>query len=267
MPRRPNLLLADPATGKPIQLNFKTQTFDVEVGHAALVGGRHAFSYGGNYRRNNFDITLAPDSKNRNEIGAYVQDEIVVGMLRFSLGGRVDKFGNIEDPVFSPRLAAILQPVANQSLRLSFNRAFRSPSDDQQLSRSAARDSRRLERAGAAAAAGRCSRWSPIRFRWWCSAVGSELPIGSTPQAKLKQESLTAYEVAYTRNVRRPGRRWESAFYVNDFDDNINFVQLPSNARSVHRGESAARMAAAAVAARRRWPRAEFICRARRSRT
>src|SRR4029079_1539992 len=39
-----------------------------------------------------------------------------------------DKFDNIEDPVFSPRVALILKPTNDHALRLSFNRAFRSPS-------------------------------------------------------------------------------------------------------------------------------------------
>ena len=216
--KAPNLLLADPATGKPIQLNFKTKTFDVEIGDARVVGGRHAFSYGGNYRRNNFDITLTPNSKNRNEIGAYGQDEIVVGKLRLSLGARVDKFGNIENAVFSPRLAAIFQPSRQQSVRVSFNRAFRSPSSvnnylDQQL----------VNPVDLSALSPALSRF-PLVVR----AVGSELPIGSTPQAKLKQESLTAYEVAYTGTIQSR-TTVGVAFYINDSNDNINFVQLPSN--------------------------------------
>ena len=43
----PNLLLADPSTNQPIQLNFKTQTYDVEVGDSRHLGLRHLFTYGG----------------------------------------------------------------------------------------------------------------------------------------------------------------------------------------------------------------------------
>ena len=57
-------------------------------------------------------------------------------------------------------------------------------------------------------------------------AVGSELPIGSTPRAPLQQESLTVYEVAYTGTFQERTTAG-LAFYVNDIDDNINFVQLP----------------------------------------
>lgn len=223
----PNLLFADPATGRPIKLNFKTQTFDVEVGHAALLFDHHAFTYGGNFRRNNFDITLAPDSKDRNEIGAYVQDEIVAGPLRFSLGGRVDKFGNLEDPVFSPRLAAVVLPSANHSVRFSFNRAFRSPSTINNYL-----DQRLVVPANLSGLAPFLPpQAQPLVARPFplvVKAIGSELPVGSTPQLRLKQESLTAYEVAYTGTVSNR-TTMGVAFYVNDFDDNINFVQLPTN--------------------------------------
>ena len=223
----PNLLIADPTTGGPIQLNFKSQTFDVELGHATVVGGRHALSYGGNYRRNNFDITLTPASKDRNELGGYFQDDIFVDPFRFSLGARVDKFGNIEDPVFSPRLAAIFQPWSDQSFRISFNRAFRSPSTvnnylDQALVSPV--DLRGLAPLLPPALQPLVANPFPLVVK----AVGSELPIGSTPQTKLKQESLTAYEFAYTGTFRDRTTAGV-AFYINDVDDNINFVTLPLN--------------------------------------
>lgn len=222
----PNLLIADP-TGGPIQLNFKTQTFDIELGHARLVGGRHALSYGGNYRRNNFDITLTPAAKDRNEVGAYFQDEIFANPFRFSLGARVDKFGNIEDPVFSPRLAAIFQPSSEHSFRISFNRAFRSPSTinnylDQQLV--GPQDLRGLAPLLPPPLQPLVANPFPLVVK----AVGSELPIGSTPQAKLKEESLTAYEFAYTGTIQ-DRTTVGVAFYINDVDDNINFVTLPFN--------------------------------------
>jgi len=222
----PNLLFADPS-GRPIQLGFNTKTFDAEIGHTMLAGGgRHALSYGGNFRRNMFDITLTPTSKDRNEIGAYAQDEFLVGKVRLSLGARLDKFGNIEDVVFSPRLAAIFQPVREHSIRVTFNRAFRSPSTinnylDQQLV--APQDLSGLAPLLPAPLQPLVATPFPLVVR----AVGSELPIGATPQSKLKQESLTAYEVAYTGTVH--DTTFGAAFYINDSDNNINFTPLPSN--------------------------------------
>src|SRR6185312_16236749 len=59
-------------------------------------------------------------------------------------------------------------------------------------------------------------------------AVGSELPIGTTPQPKLTEESLTAYEIAYTGTFLKKTTLGAS-FYVNDLNHSINFVQLPTN--------------------------------------
>src|SRR5438034_508726 len=123
----PNLLSTD-LQGLPIVLSFRTKTYDLEAGHSVVLGGKHILSYGGNVRRNVFDISIAPTAKDRTELGAYFQDEIFFNAFRFTLGGRVDKFGNLEKAVFSPRITAMYKPLASHSIRVSFNRAFRAPS-------------------------------------------------------------------------------------------------------------------------------------------
>ena len=103
--------------GLPIALGFDTKTFDVEAGDVHAIGTRHALSYGGNFRRNAFDITLAPDAEDRNEGGAYVQDEIFLSdQFRWIIGGRIDKFSSIDSAVFSPRTTLMYKPAADQTL-------------------------------------------------------------------------------------------------------------------------------------------------------
>ena len=221
----PNLLLAGP-TGAPLQLNFSTQTYDFEAGDAFPVGRHNVVSVGGNARRNNFDITLDPNSENRTELGAYVQDEIFADRFRFTLGGRVDKFGNLSDPVFSPRLAATYKPTANHAVRVSFNRAFRSPSVTNNyldINIVVPTDLSGLAPLLPPAAKPLVAAPFPLSVR----AVGSRLPIGTTPQNELVEESLTAYEIAYDATVRRT--RFGASFFVNDVDNQINFSQLPTN--------------------------------------
>ena len=124
-----NGLLAIGTNGRPIPFAFNTQTYDFEVGNINTIGSRNVLSYGGNVRFNSFDLSIAPRGDSRQELGVYVQDEIFLNnYVRVSLGARVDKFGSIEDPVFSPRAALILKPTANNAVRVSFNKAFRSPS-------------------------------------------------------------------------------------------------------------------------------------------
>lgn len=222
----PNLLLADPSTGRPIQLDFQTRTFDVEASHGTTVGPRHVLTYGGNVRRNSFDVTLTPAARDRTEIGAYGQDEVFLGRVRVSLGARVDKFGNLDHAVFSPRFAVVLRPVSDHALRASFNRAFRSPSSvsnylDQRLVSPI--DLSGLSPLLPAALQPLVATPFPLVVR----AIGSEVPIGTTPQKRLEEESLTAYEVAYTGRLRT-GTTLGAAFYINDSNRNINFVQLPS---------------------------------------
>src|SRR3954470_15521970 len=222
----PNRLLVDPTTARPLQLDFSTQTYDFEAADTRQAGSRQVFTYGGNVRRNNFDITIAPAAENRTELGAYVQDEIFLDPVRLTLGGRVDKFGNLSDPVFSPRLAAIVKVTPQHTVRASFNRAFRSPSVINNYLNTqivAPTDLSALAPLLPPPLAPLVAQPFPLVV----NAVGSKIAINGTAQADLAEESLTAYEVAYTASIARTTAT--AAFYVNDLDRNINFVQLPNN--------------------------------------
>jgi outer membrane receptor protein involved in Fe transport len=219
----PSQLVPDGRTGRPLQLDFDTETYDVEVKHAIAVGRRHALNYGGNYRRNNFDITLAPAARDRNEIGAYVQDEIFLDPFRLSVGIRVDKFGNLEHPAFSPRVSAIYQPTRAQAIRFSFNRAFRSPSTINNYIDVALVGP--VDLSAFASLAPSLADPFPLVVR----VAGTELPIGNLAREPLKQESLTAYELAYTGTIEGQ-TTLGAAFYVNDMNDGITFMPLPPDA-------------------------------------
>ncbi len=123
-----NLLTRDPL-GRPIQFSFKTNTSDVDLTNVQTFAKRHVLTYGGNLRYNKFDLSLAPAAENRVEFGVYAQDEIFLSdHFRLSVGGRVDRFDYLDDFVFSPRVALLVKPVQNHTFRLSYNRAYRSPS-------------------------------------------------------------------------------------------------------------------------------------------
>lgn len=221
--KAPNLLLLDPATSRPLQLNFSTQTYDVEAGDVMTLESRHILNFGGNVRRNNFELTIAPNAKNRTELGAYIEDSILFNRVRFALGARVDKFGNLRDPVFSPRFSATLKPHEDHAIRVSINRAFRSPSVVNNYL-----DTSIVNPVDLRALAALNPALGPLvaqPFPLVVRSVGSELPVGGTAQTPLAQEKLTAYEVAYTATFQERTTAGV-AFYLNDLDSNINFTQL-----------------------------------------
>ncbi len=223
----PNLLQFDAATGRPVQLTFTTQTYDLELGYTKVLAARHILSMGGNARRNNFDITIAPGSEDRNEFGAYFQDEIFFDKFRFSLGGRVDKFGNIDDAVFSPRITAMFKPSPDQAFRVSYNRAFRSPSViNNFLSLAIVQpvDLRGLAPLLPPPLRPAVATPFPLVVR----AVGSDIDVPGKTRPGLKEEQIRAYEIGYTGTFNKR-TTLTAAFYINDRDDNINFTPLPAN--------------------------------------
>ena len=200
-----NLLSRD-LSGQFLPLIFDTKTFDIEASDLRTVGSRHILTYGGNYRHNSFDISIAPNGDNRNEGGAYAQDEIFLSdRFRWVIGGRVDKFSSIDNAVFSPRTTFMYKPSLNQTFRVSFNRAFRAPSFiNNNL------DVVLLNQANLSAISPALSAFV-FPFR----AVGNP---------DLKQESMTAYEIGYTGVLNSRASVLE-AVYWNTTDDGIFFTQ------------------------------------------
>jgi outer membrane receptor protein involved in Fe transport len=201
-------LLAVGANGLPLPLVFDTQTFDIEASDVRTAGTRHVFSYGGNFRRNNFDISLAPNGDDRNEGGAYLQDEIFLSdHFRWVIGGRVDKFSSIDDAVFSPRTTFMIKPAADHTFRVSFNRAFRAPSFINNHIETAIINQINL---GAI---------NPL-----LAGQLFNFPVRAIGNPDLKQETLTAYEVGYTGVVNNRATV-TAAVYWNETEDSINFAQ------------------------------------------
>ncbi len=219
--KAPALLSID-QSGNPIQLDFKTQTYDLDIGNSHVLGGKHVLSYGGNVRQNNFDISIAPNSDDRTELGAYVQDEVFFDKFRFTLGVRVDKFGNLPDPVFSPRVSAMFKPTPSHSFRISYNKAFRSPSViNNYLDVFLKVADFPLGLINPA--------FGTQLFPIFSRAVGSEVAQTINPAFNdLQEESLSAYEIGYTGTFG--GRTTVgAAYYINDKDHNINFTTTPAS--------------------------------------
>ena len=198
-------LLTRGSDGEPIVFRLQNRTYDVEMTDFRALGNAHLISYGGNFRRNDFDLSLAPEGDSRNEGGFYIQDEIFLSThLRWIVGGRVDRFDLLDDVVFSPRTALLLKPTQDHTFRVSFNRAFRAPAfvnnflDIQVLSD--------IDLGGG----------TPFVF-----------PVNARGSTDLKEESLTAYEIGYTGVIGR-GLVLNAAFFLNDTRNIILFTQTGS---------------------------------------
>lgn len=210
-----NLLARNPS-GAFIPFAFKTKTMDVELSNVATIAKRHVVSYGGNLRRNTFDLSIAPLSDNRTEFGVYAQDEIFLSdHVRWTIGGRGDRFDYLDNFVFSPRTALLIKPQPNQTFRLSYNRAYRAPSVINNF----------LD----------VTLTEPINLGLFSPLLAGRtylLPIRPVGNQNLKETSLDAYEIGYTGVVA--GRTvLSAAFYVNKAKNDILFTEVP-NSRWTH---------------------------------
>ena len=203
----PSLLVRD-ASGERLKIGLKTTTFDVDTGDSRRLGGRQTMTYGGNVRRNVFSrISVAPGVDDRTELGAFLQDEVSLGPVHLVLGTRVDKSSVIDHAVVSPRLAALFKVTPSQAVRASVGRGFRWPT--------AIQNSLDV---------------STIAFFFPLGLVdpsfgSQEFPIVTRllGDPRLREESLTSYEVGYTGSLG--GRTTlEAAAYLTDSDNSIAFA-------------------------------------------
>jgi len=139
----------------------------------------------------------------------YAQDEMFLSEhFRWVVGGRVDRFDFLDDFVFSPRTTFMIKPRENQTIRLSYNRAYRSPSVINNFL-----DITVVE---------------PINLGAFSPALAGRiypLPIQSVGNPDLKELSLDAYEVGYTAIVANRATV-SAAFYVNRTKNDILFTEV-----------------------------------------
>ncbi|MEO5897195.1 MAG: TonB-dependent receptor [Vicinamibacterales bacterium] len=199
-----NLLSVDPLTGRPITFDFTSNTYDLEVSNVQAFAGRHVLSYGGNLRFNFSDLSIAPTSDDRTEFGAFAQDEIFLSkMFRWVVGARLDRFDYIDNFVASPRTTLLIKPEENQTFRISYNRAYRSPSViNNHLNLIIAQ---------------------PISLAALGGPSVYALPVNITGNADLKEQSLDAFELGYSAVIHRAVL--SAAYYKNWVKNEILFTE------------------------------------------
>ena len=68
------------------------------------------------------------DDDETNEYGVYLQSETrFTDQVSLMLAGRFDEHNRLENPVFSPRAAVVMKPNPESTIRLTYNRAFSTP--------------------------------------------------------------------------------------------------------------------------------------------
>ena len=207
--KAPALLSVDPL-GNPVVFRFDSKTFDVEFSNVQVFG-RHVISYGGNFRHNSFDLSIAPSGNSRNEGGVYAQDEIFLSdHFRWVVGGRVDRFDVLHHAVFSPRTTFMIKPTKDNTFRVSFNRAYRAPSLVNNFLDVTVRNELDLGLINPA-----------LKGRIY------PFPVHALGFEDLSQQSLTAYEIGYT-GVIRDRATVSAAVYYNDTKDEVYFTQIAS---------------------------------------
>ncbi|HEX2094226.1 MAG TPA: TonB-dependent receptor [Longimicrobiaceae bacterium] len=105
-----------------------------QVQHGFSLGERQTFTYGADYiftdpRTQGTINGIYEDDDQTRELGAYLQSETSLHpKLDLVLAGRVDDHSALPELVFSPRAALVFTPAENQAFRISYNRAFSTPS-------------------------------------------------------------------------------------------------------------------------------------------
>jgi iron complex outermembrane receptor protein len=106
----------------------------MQLQHNFGLGDRQQFTYGADVlltRPNTGNTTHGQfeDNDNLDEYGLYLQSETNLNdQVSVMLAGRLDEHSKAEDPVFSPRAALVIKPSPESTLRLTYNRAFGTPS-------------------------------------------------------------------------------------------------------------------------------------------
>lgn len=112
----------------------QSRQFVAQAQHGLNLGTRERLLYGVDYihtmpRTEGTINGNNEDDDDITEVGGYIHSVTTLSpMFELTTAARVDKHSRLDDPVFSPRVALVFKPVENQNLRLTYNRAFSTPS-------------------------------------------------------------------------------------------------------------------------------------------
>ena len=118
-----------------VPLLDKSSLFVTQVQHGfAIADDRQDFTFGADFFATRPDTEGSingsyEDQDDIDEWGVYVQSKTgLTDMLELVVAARLDSHSLLDDDVFSRRAALVFSPTEEQSFRLSYNRAFSTPS-------------------------------------------------------------------------------------------------------------------------------------------
>lgn len=120
-------------TGQPIV--DRSRTLGAQLQHSTDVGRRNSVVYGLDYiltnpRTGGTINGRNEDDDNVSEVGGYLQSTTrITPWWDLLLAARLDQHSRLEGTFFSPRAAVVFKPATDQSVRLTFNRAYSTPAN------------------------------------------------------------------------------------------------------------------------------------------
>jgi iron complex outermembrane receptor protein len=121
-------------TGEPVIDH--SRVYAAQVQHTSNIGARHTLVYGLDALRTDPRTGRTRNGRNEDddqidELGGYVQSETrLTPRVDLVAAARLDGNSRLPAAIFSPRAAIVVKPSDSHTWRLSFNRAFETPTTD-----------------------------------------------------------------------------------------------------------------------------------------
>ena len=118
-------------SGQPIL--DRSRVLVAQLQHGRELGSRQSFTYGFDFQRTDPRTSGSISGRNENddvidEVGAYLHSETnLTSAVDLVAAVRVDHHSRLDESVFSPRAALVYRPRNDHNLRLTYNRAFTTP--------------------------------------------------------------------------------------------------------------------------------------------
>ncbi|MDO8501061.1 MAG: TonB-dependent receptor [Gemmatimonadaceae bacterium] len=123
-----------PNTGDAACIIDKSSQLAAQIQDGFDLGTRQRFLFGYDYIHTTPKTEGTINGRNEGdddiiENGGYIHSVTdITDQFQLTTAARVDKHSRLNDAVFSPRVALVFKPVENQNFRLTYNRAFSTPS-------------------------------------------------------------------------------------------------------------------------------------------